>query len=73
VKAKELINQLHERDDIGSLDIPASGKRYARMSGKFGTSPKKFDLYMKMTADLTNQKVGPFKNKQAAEDPKKTF
>ena len=75
MKARSVIDSLLEgEDDIGTLDTPASGKRYARMKGKFGTSPGKFNLYTKMIADLVNGgRITPFKNRQAAADPKKTF
>lgn len=68
MNARRLIDSLVEgRDDIGTLNIPASGKRNARMSGAFGTSPGKFKLWTKMISDLVNGgKVTGFKNKDAA-------
>ena len=43
------------RDDISSLNIPKSGKKYARMKGlRIMTGRNKFDLASKMNADLVN-------------------
>lgn len=63
------------RDDIDKLPIPASAKRYARMTSKEAFAPGKGDaanaktsLFIDQTADTTNQqgrKQG-FKNKDAA-------
>ncbi len=43
------------RDDLDSLPIPRSAKRYNRLSGLRGASaPRKFDAYAKMVGDLVN-------------------
>lgn len=73
---QELVDMhaVHEgRDDLAKVPIPASGKRYARMKGRLGTSPRKFELYQKMIADLTNNgATKSFKSKQVGQDPKLT-
>jgi hypothetical protein len=55
------------RDDINKLPIPAAGKRIARMSGRFSTSPAKPELYKKMIADLVNNGNQAFVNRDAGE------
>lgn len=68
--AKHEIDRLVEvSDDIGKLNIPPSGKRYARMKGlKAVTPPNKQNLYVKMVADLVNRGVTKgFKNRDAGE------
>ena len=53
------------RDDIGTLPIPSSGKRYARMKGLKGLRHK-FKLWTDMVADLTNEpRGGGFVNRDA--------
>lgn len=67
LRAEALARALLERDDIGSLPIPASAKRYARMKSgilfKSGGQAKP-QLYIDQTADTTNQadKKQGFKN-----------
>lgn len=55
------------RDDLNSLPIPRSAKRYNRLSGLAGTrSPQKFNAYVKMVGDLVNGgKTGAFKSRDA--------
>lgn len=62
------------RDDISMLPIPASAKRYARMTSKEAFAPgkapnanKKTELYIDQAADTTNQqdRKNGFKNKDA--------
>lgn len=68
--ARHEIDRLIEgRDDIDKLNIPPSGKRYARMKGlKAVTPPNKQNLYVKMVADLVNRGVTKgFKNRDAGE------
>jgi hypothetical protein len=55
------------RDDIGKLNMPASSKRYARMSGISWTQGnKKQNLRTQMVATLTNGgRTQGFPNKDA--------
>lgn len=55
------------RDDLSKLHIPVSGKRIARMSGRFSTSAAKPELYKQMIADLVNHGDQAFTNKDAGE------
>ena len=53
------------RDDIKSLPLPKSAKKYARLTSKdLGSDwSKKVGMYMSMAADLTNQDKDGFENK----------
>lgn len=46
---------LDGRDDIGTLDIPKSGKAYARLHGGIPALKKKEQLYINMGRDLANR------------------
>jgi len=57
-KAEALVAALLEVDEIGSVPIPASAKRYARMTSKIlfkNHGQAKEKLYINQTADTTNQ------------------
>lgn len=56
-KAEALVNALLERDDIGKLPLPASAKRYARMTAAdLGQNwSKKVQMYIDQVADTTGQ------------------
>jgi len=57
------------RDDLGkTFELPRTAKKYARLSGKLGTSPAKAQLYIDMVADLTGQqdRKSGFANKDAS-------
>jgi len=54
------------RDDLGSLPIPPSAKRYARRKGLKSMQRQPKD-YVQMVADVTGQPVKGFKNTSAAE------
>jgi hypothetical protein len=51
------------RDDLAKEKLPAAVKRYARLKGPAGTSPKKFNLFNKLSAQLANVPAVGFKNK----------
>ena len=65
------------RDDIGSLNLPKSAKKYARMTSKdLGDDwSAKVDMYISAAADLTNQssEKDGFKNKDASGKVKHAF
>lgn len=53
--ALKIVNGLFERDDIGSVPIPASGRAYARLSGGIPALRRKQQLYINMARDLGNR------------------
>jgi hypothetical protein len=59
------------RDDITREHIPASAKRYARMSGPSGINGNdKLNLYNQMQADLVHTSVkAPFRPRNVARTP----
>ena len=59
------------RDDIDKEPMPASAKKYARMSGPSGIDGhKKLDLFNRMQADLVHTPVrAPFRPRNVAVRP----
>jgi hypothetical protein len=67
LKTGDIYRLQESRDDLSKLPLPASAKRYARMTSKTldGHWSKKVDMYMDMAADLTNQSKEGYKNRDA--------